>query len=149
MKTAAPLFTSLDETDARALLARHHVGRIAYSMHDRVDIEPVHYISDGDWIFGRTSMGAKLATLAHQPWCAFEVDEPRALFDWTSVVVKGSFHLLDSESGSPGTYARAIERLSALIPETFSPSDPVPHRTVVFGIYVQEITGRSAKTHER
>jgi uncharacterized protein len=149
MKTAAPIFSTLSDGEARALLARHRVGRIAYSLHDRVDIEPVHYAYDGDWLFGRTSMGTKLATLAHRPWCAFEVDEVQALFDWTSVVVKGSFHLLDPESGSTDAYSRAVERLSSLIPETFSPSDPVPHRTIVFGIYVQEINGRVASTRTR
>jgi nitroimidazol reductase NimA-like FMN-containing flavoprotein (pyridoxamine 5'-phosphate oxidase superfamily) len=145
MKTAAPVFRTLSDVDARSLLARHHVGRIAYSLHDRVDIEPVHYAYDGDWLFGRTSMGTKLSTLAHHPWCAFEVDEVHALFDWTSVVAKGSFHLLDPESA--GTYGRAFALLSALIPDTFSPDDPVPHRTILFGIYLRDITGRAATTH--
>ena len=149
MKTATPVFSTLDDGQARALLARHNIGRIAYSLRDHVDIEPVHYVYDGDWLFGRTSVGAKLATLLHRPWCAFEVDEVHALFDWSSVVVRGSFHLLDPESGSTDVYSRAIERLSALIPETFSPADPAPHRTLVFGIYVQEITGRAATTHSR
>lgn len=146
MKSAAPIFSQLDEADARALLARHHVGRIAYSLHDRTDIEPVHYAYDGEWIFGRTSMGTKLAMLAHHPWCAFEVDEVHGVFDWRSVVVKGSFHLLDPEAGSPDTYGRALDLLSALIPETFSPDDPVPHRTILFGVYVREISGRTATT---
>lgn len=148
MKAAMPTFRSLDDTESRALLARHHVGRLAYSLHDRVDIEPVHYVFDGDWLFGRTSMGAKLATLAHRPWCAFEVDEVHAVFSWTSAVVKGSFNLLDQEGGAPGLYGRALEQLTRFIPETFSPEDPVPHRTILFGIYIQELTGRAATTGE-
>jgi nitroimidazol reductase NimA-like FMN-containing flavoprotein (pyridoxamine 5'-phosphate oxidase superfamily) len=146
MKAAAPTFTTLESAESRALLARHRVGRIAYALHERIDIEPVHYVVDGDWLFGRTSVGTKLATLAHNPWCAFEVDEVHALFDWSSVVVKGNFYLLDPEASSPGLYARALERLMTLIPETFSPGDPVPQRTILFGIYVQELTGRSATT---
>ena len=148
MKVAAPVFRSLDDAESRALLARHRVGRLAYAYHDHVDIEPLHYVFDGDWIFGRTSMGSKLSTLGHRPWCAFEVDEIQAMFDWTSVVVKGSFHLLDPESGSPDAYRRALELLSALLPETFSADDPVPHRTIVFGIYAQELTGRAAATNQ-
>ena len=146
MKTAAPSFRTLDESESRALLARLRVGRIAFALHDRVDIEPVHFVLDGDWLFGRTSMGTKLSTLAHQPWCAFEVDEVHAIFDWKSVVLKGTFYLLDPEASSPGLYARALDRLMALIPETFSPEDPVPHRTILFGIYVRELTGRAATT---
>ena len=147
MKTAQPRFSALDDGQARALLARHNIGRLAYSLHDRVDIEPVHYVYDGDWLFGRTSVGTKLATLLHRPWCAFEVDEVRAMFDWSSVVVKGSFHLLDPESGSTDTYGRALEMVSLLLPETFTPRDPAPHRSILFGIYIQEIQGRSASTH--
>jgi nitroimidazol reductase NimA-like FMN-containing flavoprotein (pyridoxamine 5'-phosphate oxidase superfamily) len=146
MTTATPMFKTLEEADARALLARHRIGRIAFSLHDRVDIEPIHYAFDGDWLFGRTSMGTKLATLVHNPWCAFEVDEVHGLFDWTSVVVKGSFYLLDPESGSPDTYARARDLMTRLIPGTFSADDPVPHRTILFGIYVQELSGRAAVT---
>jgi nitroimidazol reductase NimA-like FMN-containing flavoprotein (pyridoxamine 5'-phosphate oxidase superfamily) len=146
MKTAAPTFRTLDEAQARAMLARHRVGRLAYSLHDHVDIEPIHYVIDGEWLFGRTSMGTKLSTLAHHPWCAFEVDEFHGMFDWSSVVVKGSFHLLDPELGSPDTYARALELVSALIPETFSADDPVPQRTILFGVHTQEITGRAMVT---
>ncbi|HET7187383.1 MAG TPA: pyridoxamine 5'-phosphate oxidase family protein [Gemmatimonadaceae bacterium] len=146
MKAAAPTFKTLETAESRTLLARHRVGRIAYALHDRIDIEPVHYVFDGDWLFGRTSMGTKLSTLSHHPWCAFEVDEVHALFDWTSVVAKGSFYLLDPEASTPGLYGRALDLLMTLIPETFSPEDPVPHRTILFGIYVQEITGRSATT---
>lgn len=146
MKTAVPVFRTLDETDARTLLARHRVGRLAYSYHDRVDIEPVHYVVDGDWIFGRTSIGTKLVTLAHRPWCAFEVDEVHGVFDWSSVVAKGSFHLLDPETGSSSTYARARQLLTGLVPETFSADDPAPHRSILFGIHIQEISGRASIT---
>ena len=54
MTTAAPTFRTLEADESRTLLARHRVGRIAYALHDRVDIEPVHYVYDGDWLFGRT-----------------------------------------------------------------------------------------------
>jgi Predicted flavin-nucleotide-binding protein len=146
MPALMPVFSTLSDADARALLARHRVGRIAFTLHDRVDIEPVHYAFDGEWLFGRTSMGTKLTTLAHHPWCAFEVDEVQGMFDWMSVVLKGSFYLLDPEISSQGLYDRALTLLTALIPATFSADDPVPHRTVLFGIYVQELSGRAATT---
>ena len=144
-----PTFEHLTDGESRAFLARHHVGRIAFALHDRVDIEPVSFDTDGAWIFGRTSPGTKLAALAHNPWCAFEVDEVRGLFDWTSVVVKGSFHLLDPQTGSADTYGQALELLARLIPQTLAAGDPVPHRTILFGIYIQEISGRRASLAER
>lgn len=146
MKAAMPVYTTMNDAECRALLARHRVGRIAYSFHDRVDIEPIHFVFDGEWLFGRTSMGTKLSMLAHHPWCAFEVDEVHNVFDWTSVVVKGSFSLLDPESGSPGQYERALGLLSSLVPNTFTPDDPAPHRTVLFGIFAHEVSGRASST---
>ena len=140
---AAPHFRELTPAESHAFLVRQHVGRIAYSVQDRVDIEPISFVADGEWIFGRTGHGAKLSRLAHHPWCAFEVDEVHNVFDWTSVVVKGSFYLLDPETGAD-TYLRALSLLRDMVPQTFLAGDPTPQRSMLFGIYVNEITGRSA-----
>ena len=83
--------TVLRGDDAEKLLKRICVGRLAFAFHDRVDIIPIHYVYSAPWIYGRTSRGAKLLTLEHNPWCAFEVDEIRGPFDWQSVIVKGPF----------------------------------------------------------
>lgn len=143
--TTGPHFRELTIDEARALLMSKHVGRLAFMQQNRVDIEPIGYASDGEWVFGRTSAGTKLASLLHRPWCAFETDEVRDLFDWSSVVVKGTFYLLDPEITSPDTYARAGRLLEKLVPGTFSARDPAPFRDIVFGIYAHEITGRSAR----
>src|SRR6478672_13615462 len=86
-----PTIRALRGDEAEALVARNQVGRIAFSLHDRVDVEPIHYVYDAPWIFGRTSAGAKLLTLEHNQWCAFETDEVLGMFDWQGVVVKGPF----------------------------------------------------------
>ena len=147
-KTSAPQFSDLSEAKSRALLASKHVGRLAFSLHDKVDIQPVGYVFDDGWILGRTQVGSKLATLAHHPWCAFEVDDVRGMFDWDSVVARGSFYILDPELGSSERYERALEVLRKIVPETFSANDPTPERAILFGIYVQEMTGRCARTSE-
>jgi nitroimidazol reductase NimA-like FMN-containing flavoprotein (pyridoxamine 5'-phosphate oxidase superfamily) len=139
-----PKFRRLSLEESHALLARNNVGRIAFSVPDGVDIEPISYVWEGDCIFGRTTEGTKLAGLRHNPSCAFEVDEVRGLFDWTSVVVKGTFSILDPKVGSLHTYQRANSLLWALVPGTFSAGDPAPHRNIVFGILAREISGRAA-----
>lgn len=139
-----PQFHELTTDAARALLMRLHVGRLAFTLHDRVDIEPINYVSDGSWVFGRTGGGTKLSRLLHNPWCALEADEVRDPFDWSSVVVKGTFYLLDPEQGSPDTYRRGVTLLRELIPGTFTADDPTPQRDILFGIFVREIAGRSA-----
>jgi uncharacterized protein len=145
MASPLPQFRELADEECRALLARQHVGRLAFTLHDRVDIEPISYMSDGEWIFGRTSVGTKLSTLLHHPWCAFETDDVRDMFDWDSVVVKGTFYILDPEEGSPDTYRRAEHLVGKLVPGTFSSNDPTPHRDILFGIFMREISGRSAR----
>ena len=139
----APAFRSLPQHECLALLARHHVGRLAFSFHDRVDIQPIHYVFEAGWIYGRTSEGEKLTTLEHNQWIAFEVDEVRGTFDWQSVVVRGSFHRLDARLDA-GAQAHAVRLLRAIVPATLTADDPVPFRSVVFRIAVGDVSGRAA-----
>ena len=141
----SPRFAELSERSARALLARNHVGRLAFSFKNRVDIQPIHYVYDDEYLFGRTGVGSKLVSLAHQPWCAVEVDEVHGLFQWDSVVVHGSFTMLDPKVGSSTLYLRALDLLQRFIPGTLSSRDPVPDRAILFAIHIDEISGRSAR----
>jgi uncharacterized protein len=144
--SGAPSIEELGTDEINAILARNRVGRIAYSMHDRVDIEPIHYVFADGWIYGRTSRGAKIEQLEKNKWVAFEVDEVTSLFDWRSVVVHGGVYLLERDASpeSLATYSTALDLLRRLLPSTFREDDPVPYRDVVFRIAVQEASGRRA-----
>jgi hypothetical protein len=147
-RTVVPRITEMTLEACRALLKRHHVGRMAYCLHDRVDIAPIHYVYADEWLFARTSHGHKMATLAHAPWVAFEVDEIDDVFDWHSVVVHGTVHTMERE-GSPGDadhWARGIQLLREIVPETGTTDDPVPFRELVFGIFLDTVTGRVSTT---
>jgi nitroimidazol reductase NimA-like FMN-containing flavoprotein (pyridoxamine 5'-phosphate oxidase superfamily) len=135
-----PIVRRLTADEAESLLARNHVGRIAYSRNDRVDVEPIHYVYDAPWLFGRTGRGAKLLTLSLNSWCAFEVDEVRGLFDWESVVVKGPFSAKDGPFAE-WDYSRALAALRTLVPDALTDHDPTPQRNIVFGVQASEITG--------
>jgi nitroimidazol reductase NimA-like FMN-containing flavoprotein (pyridoxamine 5'-phosphate oxidase superfamily) len=135
------MIRQLTGVEAAVVLVANRVGRIAYAFQDRVDIEPIHYVYDAPWIFGRTSQGAKVLTLAHNQWCAFETDTVRGMFDWESVVVKGPFYT-NSSPFAAWDYDRALYALRLLEPATLSADDPTPHRKVVFGIHASEISGR-------
>ncbi|MEP6619627.1 MAG: pyridoxamine 5'-phosphate oxidase family protein [bacterium] len=137
--------TALDESTSRAFLARNHVGRIAYSLHEQIDIQPIHYVYDDQWLVGRTQVGSKLAMLSHHPWCAFEVDEVRGLFEWDSVVVHGSFSILDPETASVDRYTKALSKLRDFIPGALTAGDPTPDRLILFGVHIDTISGRSAR----
>ena len=136
-----PIIRALKGDEAEALLSRNQIGRIAFSLRDRVDIEPLHYVYDAPWIFGRTSAGTKLLTLEHNQWCAFETEDVRGLFDWESVIVKGPFSPRHSPLAG-WDYDRALTALRRLLPSTLTDDDPTPQRDIVFGVHASEITGR-------
>ena len=150
MSTATPparTFSVLDRGECLALLNRHDVGRLAYTFHDRVDIQPVHYVMSAGYLYGRTSEGSKLETLAHNRWVAFEVDEVRGPFDWASAVVHGAFYRLDLQAAAPkdrDVAARAAALLDNVVPNTLALGDPVPFRRVLFRVSVDEVSGRRA-----
>ena len=143
-----PTFRELSRSECEDLLLRNQVGRIAFTFHDRVDVEPVHYVYADGWLHGRTSPGTKVATLLHHPWVAFEVDEVEGMFDWRSVIVHGAVHLPDAD-GSPSdraAYASTLVLIRELVPEALESKDPTPMRQVLFRVHVDEITGRSSST---
>jgi len=147
-KKASPSFRELTPTECDDLLSRNHVGRIAFTFHDRVDLEPVSYIHADGWLHGRTSPGTKVATLLHHPWVAFEVDEVEGPYDWRSVVVHGVVHIPDAD-GSPTdktAYAKTLELIRKLVPNALERGDPTPSRQVLFRIHIDEMTGRCAST---
>ena len=133
------------------MLRRNHVGRLAFMNRANVDIEPVHYVATGTWIFVRSADGAKLDAIAHNPYVAFEVDEVDAMFDWRSVVVRGTIYLM-SKDGNPvdrEDFARALAALRSFLPETFTGDDPTPFRQTIYGVHIDRITGRAAESRHR
>ena len=147
-RTLEPTFRDLSVDEATELLARNHVGRIAYSFHDRVDIEPLSYIFADGAVYLRTTPGSKLETLAHSPWVAFEVDEVKGPFDWRSVVAHGTVYVLQEGGGEVAreTYRVALERIRQLVPAALTPRDPTPTRQVILKLHLANLRGRSASS---
>jgi nitroimidazol reductase NimA-like FMN-containing flavoprotein (pyridoxamine 5'-phosphate oxidase superfamily) len=150
MSTSAPqvTFGVLTQEGIEALLSRHHVGRMAFAFQDRVDIEPIHYVFAEGALFGRTTFGTKLTVLMHHPWVAFEVDEVSGPFDWQSVVVKGTVYFLEPGGAAQlrEAYEHALSVIQTVMPQAFTPEDPVPHRSILFRIHIHEMEGRVAET---
>ena len=146
--TSSVLIRELTDDEMRALLSRNHVGRLAFSHHDRVDIRPIHYVYADNWLYGRTSPSEKIVTLRQNQWVAFEVDEVRGPFDWQSVVAHGSFYCLGDDAAPQYLELRdeALRLLRSFAPETLRRTDPVPFRTELFAIAMDRLTGRAAST---
>ena len=137
---------SLTADECQALLSAHRVGRLAYAYKQRVDIEPLHYVADGEWLYLRTAHGTKLSMLMHQPWVALEVDEVHGMFDWRSVVVHGSVQLLDPSEGvdSRARWDHAVATFRRIVPQAFAAGDPTPNRDVMLRVHMSHVEGRQA-----
>ncbi len=142
------VFRDLSGPECDAILARNNVGRLAFSFRDRVDIQPIHYVYDNGWLYGRTSKGDKTMTLRHNQWVAFEVDEVEGTFTWSSVVVHATFNLItpDTSAAAAEVWADAARLISIVVPHSFTDTDPVPFRDLLFRMKVNEARGREAKT---
>lgn len=137
---------ALSADECQALLASQQVGRLAYAYKQRVDIEPLHFVAEGEWLYLRTAHGTKLSMLVHQPWVALEVDEVHDMFDWRSVVVHGSVQLLDPADGPDGRlrWEHAVATFRRLVPTAFGAGDPTPGRDVMLRVHMSHVEGRQA-----
>ena len=137
----------LSREETEAIIQRNRVGRLAFSFHDRVDIQPIHYIYERGWLYGRTSEGEKISALKHNQWIAFEIDEVADVFDWRSVVIHGSFWIIHPR-GSPRAeelWTKAAELVGKIVPGALTETDPVAFRHTLFRIPVGDARGREAK----
>ena len=139
-------FSTLTERQCRALVRRHSNGRIAFTYNNLIDIEPIGYLLHGKWLYARTSAGSKLALLKHSPWVAFQVDEVEGLFNWASVVIHGTVYFLIRNGDAHEHFPRALRLMRARDRRILTPDDPTPHRTILFRIHINKITGRRAVT---
>jgi uncharacterized protein len=143
-----PRIRTLTPRQMTAVLERNHVGRMAFVLHDRIELHPIHYVWFDGALYGRTSFGAKYVAWMHEPYVAFEVDEVRGPFDWSSVIVRGTVYVL-SQRGTramSGDYRKAVAAIKKVLPAAFTARDPTPYRGVVFRIEPHEMTGRTAST---
>jgi nitroimidazol reductase NimA-like FMN-containing flavoprotein (pyridoxamine 5'-phosphate oxidase superfamily)/osmotically-inducible protein OsmY len=143
---AVPLFKTLSRDECESVLLRNNVGRIAFALHDRVSILPVHFVFLNGWVYGRTASAGKLRQILRNRRVAFEVDEHSQLFDWRSVVVHGPFYLIQADANrrARSVYLTAVAAIRQLVPTALTDTDPVPFRDELFRIRAAEITGRAS-----
>lgn len=147
----AVVFGTLNRDESLEVLQRNHIGRLAYSLHDRVEIEPISYVCDGEWILIRTSHGSKTAKIRHHRWVAFQIDEIQSHTNWTSVVVHGSIQEIanDGPTDEHEAFEQTILTLRQHDPDALSARDATPHRVVLLRLHIDELTGRFATTQSK
>jgi nitroimidazol reductase NimA-like FMN-containing flavoprotein (pyridoxamine 5'-phosphate oxidase superfamily) len=141
-----PRIRNLSEREMGFVLARNCVGRIAYQGDGRVELVPVHYAYVEGGVVGRTSLGAKYLSWLTRDQVVMGVEEIHGLFDWRSVLVRGSVRILSPRGSAQerAAYAEAVSAIRSIIPGAFTERDPTPYRSAVFAIAPLEMTGRTA-----
>jgi len=142
-----PLFQTMLPAECEAVLSRNNVGRIAFALHDRVNIVPINYVYRDGWVFGRTSSARKLRDILRNRRIAFEVDEHSDVFEWRSVIVRGPLYLIqpDATQRPRSVYQTALSAIRQLTPAALTTADPIPYRDQLFRIKAADVSGRSSQ----
>lgn len=141
-----PRIRNLTEREMNFVLARNSVGRIAYQGDGRVELVPVHYAYVEGGFVGRTSLGGKYLSWLTRDQVVLGVDEIDGLFDWRSVLVRGTVRILSPRGSAQerAAHAEAAAAIRSIIPGSFTERDPTPYRSAIFAIAPREMTGRAA-----
>jgi nitroimidazol reductase NimA-like FMN-containing flavoprotein (pyridoxamine 5'-phosphate oxidase superfamily) len=143
------VFRDLSANECRAVLAKNRVGRLAFTFHERVDIEPINYVVvDDETLAFRVVPGSRVDVLRHHPWVAFEVNELIGLEEWKSVVVHGAAYAV-TDSGTAqerASYARVAKAMRYQLPAETHDADPLAERPIVLSLHIDALRGRLAKS---
>ncbi len=126
MTTLTPTVRVLARDEIDALLGRNHVGRLAYALGNRVDVEPVAYVYEAPWIYAQTRPGMDPDTIRRLRFVTFEVDEVESGEEWREVTVRGAFYRL--AAGETLRDTQALERAHSLLDATARPPAPAGAR---------------------
>jgi nitroimidazol reductase NimA-like FMN-containing flavoprotein (pyridoxamine 5'-phosphate oxidase superfamily) len=94
---AATAVDRLDQAECWRLLGWAHLGRLATSSGERMQIFPVNYLVRDESILFRSAAGTKLTDLMERPEVAFEIDGEDSRWHW-SVVVHGRAEVLHGDA---------------------------------------------------
>jgi uncharacterized protein len=102
------MFGSLSPDAIEALLHSQIVARIAYVDRRALPrIVPITYAYDGRGFYGYSLLGSKIENMSANPRVCVEVDWVASAADWSSVVARGFFRLLEGDAA-----VDAVERIS-------------------------------------
>lgn len=137
---------TLNRADAKRILAHHTIGRLGCFSpeEDKVYIVPISYRVRGQTVYFSCLPGQKVDFLrAHPKGVCLEVDHIRDEQDWVSVVAMGyvqelsGFEYLIEERPAVGRANSGPLRWNYL-----DDTEPRGHRLLLFGLRVEQITGR-------
>jgi len=137
--------------DCRKMLQRENFGRLACVSGNRPYVVPIYFACQGEYLYGFTSLGQKIAWMRANPSVCVQMDAVTSGDHWLSVIVTGSYEELPDIAEWQEEILDAYELLhkralwwqpsyaSAVLRDSSRPPTPVHYR-----IHVEQVTGRCA-----
>lgn len=141
----------LSAAEIEVILNKQIVGRIGCHADGITYVVPISYAYDGNYLYGHTHEGMKLALMRKNTSVCFEVDEMINMANWKSVIVQGKFEELEDPQLRKHALDQLNNRVLPLISSVtthlspywpFPPEDYKEIKGVVFRIAVIERSGR-------
>lgn len=144
MSFPLPLVRELSRSAIEVVLRRNGVGRIAYVLEERVEVEPIHFAFADGCIYGRTAQGAKLRTVQHDRTITFHVDEVDGVLAWRSIVARGRVTMLplDPTEQEREQWKEGLAVLQRLESPGQGTADDVGPRGSAFRMPLDEVVGQ-------
>jgi len=147
----------LTEPQMEALLRAQAVGRLGCYGNGDIYVVPVSYAYERRAIYGHTHNGLKVQLMRQHRRVCFEVDHVEDLANWQSVVAWG---IVEELKGSAAEEAvdLLVDRLTPLLrnspsipahalnPLTRRRTDTHGHRSVIYRLVIDTMTGRYEKS---
>jgi nitroimidazol reductase NimA-like FMN-containing flavoprotein (pyridoxamine 5'-phosphate oxidase superfamily) len=144
----------LNTQEIQNILLSQVVGRLACTDKKQPYIVPVTYAYDGEYIYGQSNEGLKLAILRKNPIICFEVDVMTDMANWRSVIVSGNFEELkdmEADKARDILFGRVFTLMTSStihahqhdVEEKPDDSNRVKH--IMYRIKIRKITGRFEK----
>ncbi|MET0392916.1 MAG: pyridoxamine 5'-phosphate oxidase family protein [Chitinophagaceae bacterium] len=151
------MFGTLNEQEIEELLHDELVGRIGCHAGDTTYVVPISYAYDGQFVYGRTFEGMKVALMRQNPAVCFQVDNTRNLANWKSVIGWGEVEELSDEAARKKALhclnarllpaiSSATMRVAAAWPFTDDEDDKAPG--ILFRIRLTTKTGRFERNND-
>jgi nitroimidazol reductase NimA-like FMN-containing flavoprotein (pyridoxamine 5'-phosphate oxidase superfamily) len=140
---------SLDE--CRAVLKTTNLGRLACVRYSQPYIVPICFDFYDDALYCFATIGKKIQWMRTNPRVCVEVDHIADRFNWTTVVVKGTYEELTNAPSHEGARDRASTLLQNR-PDWWYPAvgkvtSAGIRRPVVYRIQIESMSGRQALRH--
>jgi nitroimidazol reductase NimA-like FMN-containing flavoprotein (pyridoxamine 5'-phosphate oxidase superfamily) len=105
----------LNESQVENLLKEQVVGRIACQSKGDIYIVPVNYVYRDGYIYGHSAEGKKIRMMRENPEICFEVDDIQSVFNWKSVVARGTYEEIIDADEKQQAMQGIIHRIMPLV----------------------------------